>query len=198
MLLKSLSRSSSLSVAVRTLSNRGTGRDSLCHGFSNNRAIYEQRKASPPVRSSSALAPIGVAAANRAAFDSSFVPHSKIFDEFSLKGRVGIVSGGNRGLGLEMALALCEAGATIYCFDLPLEPTKEWVHTKEYVRRMGNGSRLEYVCGNVTDQKGMWGEVKDIGDREGRMDICIAAAGIADGHTDCLDYPAEQLKQVGD
>jgi len=36
-----------------------------------------------------------------------------IFDRFSLKGRVALVTGGGRGLGLEIARALCEAGAHV-------------------------------------------------------------------------------------
>ena len=35
-----------------------------------------------------------------------------------------------------------------------------------------------------------------IGDREGRMDACIAAAGILKPHTDCLEYPAKQFQDV--
>ena len=76
--------------------------------------------------------------------------------EFSLADRVALVSGGNRGLGLEMALALIEAGArAVYCVDLPKEPSEEWQKTREYASRMtnkGGDGRLEYVSGNVTDQ----------------------------------------------
>ncbi|KAF8892625.1 hypothetical protein BD779DRAFT_1510006 [Infundibulicybe gibba] len=150
-------------------------------------------------QSVSPLAPIGVNAALAAAADASITPRSKIFDEFSLKDRVGIVSGGNRGLGLEMALALCEAGArAIYCFDLPSTPSQEWETTRDYVSRLGNGARLEYVSADVRDQKEMWKRGEEIGDREGRMDVCIAAAGILKSHTDCLEYPAEQFKEVMD
>lgn len=163
--------------------------------FSARSVVYSQNK--PPVQSTSPLAPIGVNAAIQASIDPTFTPKPKVFDEFSLKDRVGIVSGANRGLGLEMALVLCEAGArVVYCFDLPAEPSDEWKKTSEYVRKMGNGSRLEYVSANVTDQKDMWAKAKDIGDREGRMDVCVAAAGILKSHTDCLQYPAEQFQEV--
>lgn len=144
-------------------------------------------------QSESRLAPIGV----NAALDPSAQPRPKIFDEFALTDRVGMVSGGNRGLGLEMALALCEAGArVIYCLDLPEKPSEDWVKTKEFVGKLGNGSRLEYVSVDVTDQKKVWKVGEDIGDREKRMDICVAAAGIASKETDCLEYPAEEFRKV--
>lgn len=144
-------------------------------------------------QSESRLAPIGV----NAALDTSAKPRPKIFDEFALTDRVGIVSGGNRGLGLEMALALCEAGArVIYCLDLPETPSEEWAKTKEFVGKLGNGSRLEYVSVDVTDQKKVWKVGEEIGDKEQRMDVCIAAAGILKSHTNCLEYPAEQFQDV--
>ncbi|KAG6869715.1 hypothetical protein C0993_006275, partial [Termitomyces sp. T159_Od127] len=76
-----------------------------------------------------------------------------------------------------MALALSELGArAIYCFDLPSEPSKEWKSTEYFVKAIGG--RLEYVSADVRDQKGMWDKLKIIGDKEGRMDVCITAAGI--------------------
>lgn len=122
----------------------------------------------PKIQSVSPLAPIGVEAATQAASDSSVVPKPKIFDEFALTDRVAIVSGGNRGLGLEMALALCEAGSrAVYCFDLPKEPSEEWRNTSKFVSRLGNNSRLEYVSVDVTKQQDVWACGEEIGDREG-------------------------------
>ncbi|KAG6889740.1 hypothetical protein C0995_015038 [Termitomyces sp. Mi166 len=146
-------------------------------------------------QSTSPYAPIGVAAA----LDPNATPRPKIFDEFSLADRVGIVSGANRGLGLEMALALCEAGArAVYCLDLPPEPSAEFTKTRGYVERLGTGGRLEYVCADVRDQRDMWDRARAIGDKEGRVDVCVAAAGVLKAHTDCLEYPAEQFRDVYD
>ena len=73
--------------------------------------------------------------------------------EFSLADRVALVSGGNRGLGLEMALALIEAGArAVYCLDLPEKPGSEWDAVSEYLGRLDSKGRLEYVHGDVRDQ----------------------------------------------
>ena len=70
----------------------------------------------------------------------------------------------------------------------------------EYVERTagtsGSGGRLEYVSADVRDQKAMWRIGEEIGDREGRMDICVAAAGILKTDTDCLEYPGEQFEEV--
>ena len=68
--------------------------------------------------------------------------------------RVALVSGGNRGLGLEMAMALVEAGARkVYCVDLPKTPSEEWATVKEYLGRMdGVVGTLEYVSADVRDQ----------------------------------------------
>ena len=152
-----------------------------------------------PQQSSSPLGPVGVAAALAAGTDRVVRP--TIWDEFALRDRVAIVSGGNRGLGLEMALVLIEAGSrAVYCVDLPAQPGKEWVAVREYVKRMdeegGGGGRLEYVSADVRDQKAMWRIGEEIGDREGRMDVCVAAAGILKAHRDCLEYPGDEFEEV--
>jgi len=158
--------------------------------FSQARPLLAPQSVSPH-------APVGVNAALAFASDSSQAPQPKVFDEFSLKDRVGIVTGGGRGLGLEMALVLLELGArAVYCFDLPKTPTDHWEKTRAYVEKMGTGGRLEYVSQSVLDQKAMWEHARKIGDKEGRMDVCVAAAGILKEHTDCLEYPAEQFNQV--
>lgn len=150
-------------------------------------------------QSISPLAPIGVDAALEAAKDPSFIPKSKIFSEFALTDRVGMISGGNRGLGLEMALAFCEAGArAIYCLDLPEKPSEEWIKAEKFVKRIGNGSRMEYVSVDVRNQKEVWEISRRIGEQEKRMDVCVAAAGILKPHRDCLTYPADEFEEVMD
>ncbi|CCM02870.1 uncharacterized protein FIBRA_04983 [Fibroporia radiculosa] len=145
--------------------------------------------------------PVGVAAA--LAEPPSPTPASTLFaHEFSLADRVALVTGGNRGLGLEMAMALAEAGArAVYCVDLPKAPGEEWTKVREHLARMHGGAargRLEYVSGDVRNQEEMWKIGEKIGDTEGRMDACVAAAGVLKANTDCLEYPAKQFQDVMD
>lgn len=148
-------------------------------------------------QSASPLGPLGIEAALEAKANPSIQPRPKIFDEFALTDRVAVVSGGNRGLGLEMAIALCEAGArAVYCFDLPEEPSEVFVASREYVSKLGNNSRLEYFAADVCDQQLLWKKVEEIGDKEQRLDICVAAAGILKPHIECLEYPADVFREV--
>lgn len=63
------------------------------------------------------LKPLGVAAAfaqSESDSDGTTAARTRrsAFDLFALTGRVALVTGAQRGIGLEMALALAEAGAT--------------------------------------------------------------------------------------
>jgi NAD(P)-dependent dehydrogenase (short-subunit alcohol dehydrogenase family) len=147
----------------------------------------------------SPLAPLGIEAALKAKEDPSIVPRPKIFDEFALTDRVGLVSGGNRGLGLEAAIALAEAGArVVYCFDLAEEPSEVFKASRGYVSKLGNGSRLEYFSADVRNQELLWKKAEEIGDKEQRFDFCVAAAGILKAETECLEYPAQEFRDVSE
>ncbi|KAI6144631.1 hypothetical protein BKA82DRAFT_4173712 [Pisolithus tinctorius] len=151
------------------------------------------------IQSASPIGPLGIEAALEAKANPSVQPRPKIFDEFALTDRVALVSGGNGGIGLETAIALCEAGArVVYCFDLPEKPSEVFVASQDYVRKLGNNSRIEYFRADVRDQQLLWKKAEEIGDREQRLDICVAVAGIAGPDMDCLEYPAERFKEVID
>ncbi|KAL5480671.1 hypothetical protein ACEPAI_9611 [Sanghuangporus weigelae] len=150
------------------------------------------------VESVQATPPVGVDAALRAADDPAFVGEPTLFQqEFSLVGRVATVTGGGRGLGLEMAQALAEAGATVYCLAKSTDPTDIWRAAQDYVLKLAQAksSRLEYRSVDVSDQKAIWAAMEDIANKEGRIDICVAAAGIG-GVVSCLEVSAEQFEET--
>ncbi|KAF8198867.1 hypothetical protein K438DRAFT_1823861 [Mycena galopus ATCC 62051] len=103
-----------------------------------------------------------------------------------------------------MALALAEAGAVVYCLDLQSQPDNDWLKIQAFVGELaasakeGQGKpRLEYISGDVTDQQAMWAKVEAIVTKEGRIDICMANAGILHS-AEGLDYPAEDFRKVLD
>lgn len=116
---------------------------------------------------------------------------------FSLNGRVALITGGHRGIGLELALAFVESGAIVYCVDVPPQPDDDWLKVKKYAEGLSgvDKARLEYIAGDVTDQKGIWAIAEEIGNKEGRLDVCVCNAGILRG-AECLDYEAEEFQKV--
>ncbi|KAJ9121814.1 hypothetical protein QFC22_002437 [Naganishia vaughanmartiniae] len=140
---------------------------------------------------------LGVAAAMKAKSDSSFHPKVQIFDEFALKDGVAVVTGGNGGLGLEMAMALAEAGAKLYCVDLPASPSPEFLACAEYAQKIGTS--LQYIQADVTSQSQMSSAVAGIVDKHGRLDACVAAAGIlGPTETSALDLSEDDFRKVLD
>jgi len=92
---------------------------------------------------------------------------------------------------------------SFYCIDLPQKPDIEWLNEKETVeslelqidnkeRRRG---RMEYVRGDVTDHEQMKKIVEKIMHEQGRLDICVACAGILhDG--DSIEFPPEEFTKT--
>ncbi|PWN47149.1 NAD(P)-binding protein [Violaceomyces palustris] len=145
----------------------------------------------PPVEN------IGVDAVLRQNPNSQDNHTTTIFSEFSLEGKTAVITGGNGGLGLEMALAFVEAGAHVYAVDLPKEPSEEFKIVADHCRIMNR--HLKYVSASVTDHDDINGVmefiVKDSGTES--LDVCVAAAGILQTYA-ALDYPVEEFRKVFD
>ncbi|KAF9010282.1 NAD-binding protein [Cyathus striatus] len=144
--------------------------------------------------------PVGVAAAL-----AGISPARTALAEFSLIDRVALVTGAQRGIGLEMALALAEAGAVVYCLDLPPNPDEAWHKVQAYAAGLPavptpqgeRKGRMEYLKADVTNQEEMWNIAQVIAKKEGRLDVCVANAGILGG-AECLDYEAQAFKKIID
>ncbi|EGO03654.1 hypothetical protein SERLA73DRAFT_175211 [Serpula lacrymans var. lacrymans S7.3] len=138
--------------------------------------------------------------------------HRSIFSDFALPGRVAVITGGHRGIGLEMAFALAEAGAIVYCVDLPAFPDSDWEAVKQHVDKLSplseeivrgaankpsSKSKLVYISADVTDQDGTRAVFKHIAETEGRVDVCVACAGILRS-AECLEYPGDEFRKLID
>ncbi|KAG1851920.1 hypothetical protein F4604DRAFT_1806384 [Suillus subluteus] len=117
--------------------------------------------------------------------------------DLALTDRVAIVTGGNRGLRLEAALAFSAAGSrAVYCLDLPEKPGEDWNVAHQSLAKLEGAGRLEYVTTDVRDQKRLLKTVEEIATKEGRMDICVAAASIVGATRPCLEYTDKELEEV--
>ena len=92
---------------------------------------------------------------------------------FSLDGRVALITGASRGLGLAIAEGLAEAGAAVIANGRNAD-------TLEVVARnlRGRGLKADTSPFDVTDYRAAQAAIDSIVARHGRLDILIANAGI--------------------
>ncbi|WEW56082.1 hypothetical protein PRK78_001517 [Emydomyces testavorans] len=103
-----------------------------------------------------------------------------VYPNFSLRGRVYIVTGGGRRLGLAMAEAITELGQkvwTIHCLDILPEPDPDFLATQELANKAHIGM-LHYHHVDVRDPKHLNDVVETIASRQNRLDGQVAAAGV--------------------
>lgn len=77
----------------------------------------------------------GVSAHPRSSIDGFMA--SNVFDLLSLKGRVVVVTGGARGIGLALAFAVAEVGADIAIIDAAEKPDEAYGKLQEAGPRVG-------------------------------------------------------------
>lgn len=113
-----------------------------------------------------------------------------ILDQFSLKGKVAIVTGSSTGLGQGMALGLAEAGADIVGVD--------YVGSQETADLVaGLGRKFHQIRTNLItiDKKGIEGIVAEAVSVFGKVDILVNNAGII-RRQDTLEFSEENWDDV--
>ena len=98
----------------------------------------------------------------------------KILDQFKLNGRVALITGGNRGLGLEMAKALAEAGANI---SIAARDERRNADACQLIKDEYQVECVSFNC-DVLKQPQIIKTVKATNEKFGRIDILINSAGI--------------------
>ena len=98
---------------------------------------------------------------------------NSIPDQFKLNGKSAVIFGGNRGLGLEMAKALSEAGADI-CIA---SRNEEMNYSALNILSSYNNRSISHCC-DVTVEEDIYNTIRVAEEHFGKIDILIYSAGI--------------------
>ncbi|KAF2103003.1 short chain dehydrogenase [Rhizodiscina lignyota] len=128
------------------------------------------------------------------AFHAASSKGTRGLPEFDLSGKILIVSGGARGLGLTQTEALLEAGATVYVLDRLPEPSPQFSAIADRAR-LDFGTDLQYRQVDVRDNFALNAIVENIAFSHNRLDGLIAAAGIQQ-ETPALEYTQEDVNAM--
>lgn len=129
-------------------------------------------------------------------FRRSYASSRAILPEFDLSNKTILVTGAARGLGLCMAKALLEAGATVYALDrLPPEQQSPDFTSIQKLAKKDFGTQLHYRQIDVRKVDELNNIVRSIAEETGRMDGLIAAAGIQQ-ETPAIDYTLEDANRM--
>jgi len=109
---------------------------------------------------------------------------------FDLSGKVAIVTGGSRGLGLEIAEGLAEAGARIVITGR----RRQWLDPAAAQLRAA-GADVLAVEADVVDEAGVRETVEATVERFGGIDILVNNAGLSWG-APSLEYPRDKWEMV--
>lgn len=99
---------------------------------------------------------------------------NSVLEQFNLSGRVALIIGGNRGLGLSMAKALAEAGARI---AIAARDEKTNLAAENEIKNKYGVECIGLKC-DVTIENSIQEVVKTTVERFGKIDILINSAGI--------------------
>jgi len=113
-----------------------------------------------------------------------------ILDQFSLEGKVAIVTGSSRGLGQGMALALAEAGADVVGVDYNVAP-----ETQEKIE--GLGKRYKHIEANLMKIDRLESIVAEAVESFGHVDILVNNAGII-RREDAINFSEKDWDDVMD
>ena len=109
-------------------------------------------------------------------------------NEFSLKNRTAIVTGGAQGFGLAMTKRFLDSGASVIIWDL------DKIAAEEAIKK-SNNPKLSSTIIDVTNFEQVSAEVEKV-TKDKKIDIFINNAGIAGKNSTVWDYPVDEWKKV--
>lgn len=106
-----------------------------------------------------------------------------IMEKMRLDGKKIFVTGGARGIGMNYAKAVAEAGADVAIVDMDLPTAEETAH------KLGRETGREFIAirADVTDEESVGAMMETFLKAFGRLDAAFCNAGI------CINEPAEEM-----
>lgn len=123
-------------------------------------------------------------------------PTAPVLSHFSLQGKMALITGASRGIGLQVATGLLEAGASVaITYSTTSETEIAALVASLSVANPGRTVKA-YQC-NVTDRAAVYAVVEAAAEALGGLDVVVANAGIAD-HIPAEDYPEDKFRHLLD
>ncbi|KAI3401686.1 hypothetical protein diail_9350 [Diaporthe ilicicola] len=127
-------------------------------------------------------------------------PTGPVLSHFDLTGKVALVTGGCRGIGLEVARGLAEAGANVAITYASQKPADADAIAASLAASTGRAVKA-LKC-EVKDRAAVFAAVDSVvADSElspaGRLDVVVANAGVA-GNVPALDHPEDRFREILD
>lgn len=113
-----------------------------------------------------------------------------VLKQFSLEGKVCLVTGGARGIGLKVVTGLAEAGADVVFTYRRTPPDAAAKIARDVAEQTGR--RVEAVHADVTDRAQIAERINEIARKFGRLDVVVANAGVC-RQISSLEYDEEQF-----
>jgi NAD(P)-dependent dehydrogenase (short-subunit alcohol dehydrogenase family) len=110
---------------------------------------------------------------------------------FDLTGKVALVTGGNGGIGLGMAVGLAQAGAKVAIWGQNADKNRI---AEEKLRAYSRDISVQ--CVDVADERAVVGGIADVVRTMGRLDFVAANAGVGGRATSFAETTTEQWRRV--
>jgi sorbose reductase len=118
---------------------------------------------------------------------------SPVLQQFSLKGKVAAITGGCRGIGLEISRALAEAGCNVAIIYNTTKDTDANAIASKISNE--NGVQAKAYKSNVVDKALITTTLNQISEDFGKLDIVVANSGIT-SEVPAEEYSLEQWREV--
>lgn len=123
-------------------------------------------------------------------------PSAPVLSHFSIEGKAALVTGGSRGIGLQVVTGLLEAGAHV-AFTYSSTPAAEVSSLISSLSAANPGCTVKAYHCDVVDKASVEAATQAASKDLGGLDVVVANAGIAD-HIPAEDYPEDRFRRMLD